>query len=350
MRRHADRGRERPLRARLEPGLSSLTEALSSDAAALTQRVAEELAGPVPAAARILTQEIRKRYGGTVAAVLFYGSCLRQDTQEGVLDFYVLVDNYRAAYSSLYLRVANGLIPPNVFFLTHESDVGMLRCKYAVISRSDFERGVSPENVLPYIWARFAQPARLVYARDDEARHFAVDCCARAVVTLVRRLVVFLPARGQVQRFSSAALWHEVFRRTYGSELRTESEETVRDNYDANAERFDAVGRLALEGLRQSGWLLEVAQRGASFEIRIPVWRRLGALWRWQLERPLCKVVAFVRLLKNTTTFGDWVPYILWKLERHTGKPIEVSERQRRHPLVFGWPVLLRLLWNRDIF
>jgi len=44
------------------------------------------------------------------------------------------------------------------------------------------------------------------------------------------------------------------------------------------------------------------------------------------------------------------VPYILWKLERHTGRPIEVTERQRRHPLLFGWPVLARLLWRRDVF
>ena len=282
--------------------------------------------------------------------MLFYGSCLRKQTLEGVLDFYVLVDGYGNAYASRYLRVVNTLVPPNVFFLSHETDLGTLRCKYAVVSRSDFERGLGPESVLPYFWARFAQPARLVYSRDEETRRFAMECCVRAISTLVRRLVVFLPAHGEVQRFSSAALWHEAFRRTYGSELRTESEETVRDNYEADAERFDAVGGLALEALQRSGWITDVARRGGSFEVRMPARRRLVARWRWQLERPFCKGVAFLRLFKNSTTFGDWVPYILWKLERHTGKPIEVSDRQRRHPLLFGWPVLFRLLWNRDIF
>jgi hypothetical protein len=281
---------------------------------------------------------------------LFYGSCLRKDTHEGVLDFYVLVDSYRETYTSLYLRVANVLVPPNVFFLSLDSELGTLRCKYAVISRADFEYGVGPTCRMPYFWARFAQPARIVYARDDEARGFAARCCARAAITLVRRLSVFLPAQGGVQRFSAAALWQEAFRRTYGSELRTESEETVRTNYQADPERYGAVAGLALDALVAEGWLDDAARRGRSFEIRMPVMRRRAARIRWQLERPLCKIAAFVRLLKNATTFGDWVPYIVWKLERHTGKPLELSDRQRRHPFIFGWPVLARLLWRRDVF
>jgi hypothetical protein len=316
----------------------------------LGERVAEELARPAPAAAQLLTDAILARHGDGVAAVLFYGSCLRRDTHEGVLDFYVLTDSYGDVYESLYLRVANALVPPNVFFLSLDSELGALRCKYAVISRADFEHGVGPKCRMPYFWARFAQPALIVHARDDEARAFAVRCCARAAITLVQRLSVFLPSKAGVQRFSAAALWQEAFRRTYGSELRTESEETVRTHYEANPERYEAVAHLALESLRDEGWLEDVARRGRSFEVRMPRMRRQRARARWLLERPLCKIAAFVRLLKNATTFGDWVPYIVWKLERHTGKPLELTDRQRRHPFLFGWPVLARLLWRRDVF
>ena len=65
---------------------------------------------------------------------------------------------------------------------------------------------------------------------------------------------------------------------------------------------------------------------------------------------PLAKLAYVGQLFKTAFTFGDWLPYALWKLERHTGKPLQISERQRRHPFVFGWPVLARLLWRRDIF
>ena len=316
----------------------------------LTSRIAEELARPAPPAARLLSDAIRERLGESVAVVLFYGSCLRKDTHEGVLDFYVIVDDYASTYDSLYLRWVNGWVPPNVFLLTLDSELGPIRCKYAVISRDDFRHGVGPGSRIPYYWARFAQPALVAWARDDDARQLAVDCCAQSIVTLVQRLGPFLPAQGEVQRFSPSALWQEAFRRTYGSELRTESEETVRGHYEADPERYDAVVGPALEALREQGWLEDVSARGPAFEVRLPAARRRRARLRWQLVRPLGKGLAFVRLLKNATTFGDWVPYILWKLERHTGRPIETTERQRRHPFLFGWPVLLRLLWRRDIF
>jgi hypothetical protein len=260
------------------------------------------------------------------------------------------VDDYRKAYRSLYLRVINALVPPNVFFLSRDTELGTLRCKYAVISRAAFERGVSPECWLPYFWARFSQPALVTYARDDAARNLAVEGCVQSVLTLVQRLGVFLPAHGEVQRFSPAALWQEALRRTYSAELRTESDETIRSHYHADPERYDAVTGPALETLRQRGWLDRVDARGPAFEVHIAPARRRGARLRWQLAWPLGKALAVVRLLKNATTFGDWVPYILWKLERHTGQPVEVTERQRRHPFLFGWPVLARLLWRRDIF
>ena len=273
----------------------------------LTECVAKELARPAPDAARALSDAILDRHGACVAAVLFYGSCLRDGTHEGLLDFYVLVDGYRPAYSSLYLATVNRLVPPNVFFLSRETEQGTLRCKYAVISKRDFERAVGPRTPHPYIWARFSQPAVVVYARDGESGEFAASCGARAIATLVRRLAVFLPARGNLQRFTSAALWQEAFRRTYASELRTESEVTVRSNYEADPERYDEVAALALAQLRAEGWLDRVEPYGRAFEVEMrPLRRRLARL-RWHLERPFCKGLAFVRLLKNATTFGDWL-------------------------------------------
>jgi hypothetical protein len=170
-----------------------------------------------------------------------------------------------------------------------------------------------------------------------------------ACVTAVKRLTGFLPGKGTVQRFSMAALWQEMFRRTYDSELRTESDETVRSLYEATPERFDAVGREVLAVLQRDGWLDDVEVRGNSVEIRQPSSQRALMRLRWRAERPVAKVLAFLRLLKNSATFGDWLPYALWKVERHTGIAIELSERQRRHPLIFGWPVIYRLFRQRGL-
>src|SRR3546814_16448372 len=83
-----------------------------------------------------------------------------------MLDFYLIVSDYRAAYGKRWLATANRLIPPNVFPFAHEG----LAAKYAVLSEADFARlnTQAADNVS--VWARFAQPARLVWAARDAAR------------------------------------------------------------------------------------------------------------------------------------------------------------------------------------
>src|SRR3954452_13091594 len=95
---------------------------------------------------------------GAARAVLFYGSCLRERQLEGLmLDFYLIVSDYRAAYRKRGLAMANRLIPPNVFPFEHQG----LTAKYAVLSEEDFARecGFGARSIS--VWARFAQPSRL---------------------------------------------------------------------------------------------------------------------------------------------------------------------------------------------
>jgi len=311
---------------------------------------------PAPPAARALAEAICARHGDAVDAVVFYGSCLRKQTAEGVLDFYVLVDSYRAAYGGAgWYATANALLPPNVFYLEAEAELepgsakSAVRCKYAVVSSRDFERLVGPECLHPYIWARFAQPALTVWARDSAARETVERCSARAICTLVERLSPFLPARGRVQRFSLTALWQEAFRRTYRTEFRGESSDYTRALYSADPDRYERATRLALSVLREQGRIQDFATFAAAAEVYSSPLRRNLARLRWQLAWPIAKSLALVRLFKTATTFGDWLPYVLWKIERHSGIRPELSERQRRHPLIFGWPVIFRLLAQRSL-
>ena len=70
---------------------------------------------------------------------------------------------------------------------------------------------------------------------------------------------------------------------------------------------------------------------------------------RWRAMRGVSRALGLVRLFKTAFTFGDWVPYVLWKLERHAGHEIQLTERQRRHPLIFAWPIILPLLVRRNL-
>ena len=320
----------------------------TEQAKGLAGLVAEEQGRPVSAAALALCDAIRARHGSSVAAILFYGSCLRRSSDEGVHDFYVVVDSYRETYGNGYLAVSNYLLPPNVYTIEAETGAHVHRAKYAVISLEAFEGCVSPSCLHPYIWARFAQPSLIVAARDREARERVLAGLAEAIITLVQRLSVFMPATSGRQRFSLAKFWHDAFRRTYSAELRNEKPETIRAIYESAPDRYDAAARYAFEELEERG-AMAVLLRGGSVDMKMSFWRRAAARWRWRLTRPLAKLLAFLRLLKTATTFGDWLPYILWKLERHGGSPIELTERQRRHPLIFAWPILIRLIANKEL-
>ena len=61
------------------------------------------------------------------------------------------------------------------------------------------------------------------------------------------------------------------------------------------------------------------------------------------------KVLSTLRIIKAALTFDGALDYLLWKIKRHSGVYIEPTERQRRFPLVFAWPLLWRL-YRRGAF
>lgn len=311
--------------------------------------IGQELSEPVRPSVDWLANEIAARHGKTVLGVLFYGSCLRKETDEGVLDFWVVVDDYSAAYSNPVHAWINPIAPPNVFFLEREYESHPLRTKYGVISRRDFARGTSLSAWHPYIWARFAQPARLLACRDSQARSFFEESITHAILTAVARLIGHLPDQAGLLRFSLAAFWREAFRRTYDSERRPEADESIQTIYDVNPERYDAVASSAFHHLVETGIFADATEHPNSFSISI-LPKTLNLMrFRWKIMRPFSRILGLARLLKTAFTFGDWVPYALWKIERHTGRKIELTPRQREHPLIFAWPIILPLLLRRNL-
>src|SRR6476646_4942201 len=144
--------------------------------------VAEELSRSVDPRVSSVAKAIAAKHGSASRAVLFYGSCLREKQLEGLmLDFYLIVADYRAAYGKSWLAAANRLIPPNVFYFEKDG----LAAKYAVLSEADFHRLNGPETSSLSVWARFAQPSRLVWAADAAAWNRAIDAVSRAAPTLL---------------------------------------------------------------------------------------------------------------------------------------------------------------------
>jgi hypothetical protein len=287
--------------------------------------IAREVALPAHPAALALADAIRERHGA-IAAILFYGSCLRQPASdatppEGILDFYVVVDRYRDAYPGRLLALANAVLPPNVFHAVTSWRGEPVRAKYAVISMAQFRCGLSQASLQTSLWARFAQPCRLVWARDLQARAAIGAALADAVISMVAAVAPLLEQGAGAER-----LWLRGFQETYRAELRTEGAARARDIYESARERYDAI----------TPWALAAAGSGHA---------RQSAQLRWAGRRALGKTLSVLRLIKSAFTFDGGVDYILWKIERHSGVRLPVSPWQRRHPLLAS-PVFLWRLYR----
>jgi hypothetical protein len=286
----------------------------------------EELSQPVDPRVRAIAAAVAERCGDASRAVLFYGSCLRQRELDGLmLDFYLIVSSYRDAYGRSWLAAANRLIPPNVFPFEHDG----LHAKYAVLSEKDFERECGPDARSVSVWARFAQPARLVWTRDSEAGDTAAASVARAAPTL---FALTRPTLASPEREDPLAIFRAGFTLTYGAEIRAERAGRPADIVDADADRYERLGRLVLAAAA-GGPVGPPSEAG-----------RDGAKRAWKRRQSRGKGLTMLRLLKAGATYAGGVDYLVWKINRHAGTNIEVKPWQRRWPLLAAVTMLPKLL------
>jgi hypothetical protein len=282
----------------------------------LRKLVAEELEAPVDPRASAMAAAIAAKHGRASRAVLFYGSCLRQKQLEGLmLDFYLIVSDYRAAYRKRWLAAANRLIPPNVFYFEHDG----LVAKYAVLSEADFAHECSPQAWTVSTAARFAQPSRLAWSANAAAAKKAIDAVARAAPTLLGW------ARPLAPDASVAELWKRAFALTFNAELRAERLGRPAALVEADPERYERFGTAALKQ----------AKPGMS--------RSQAERW-WRRKQGHGKRYSVARLAKASFTFAGGADYIAWKINRHAGTDIRLKPWQQRHPLLAAISLLPRLL------
>ena len=283
----------------------------------LRELVAEELSAPADPRVSEMAAAIAAKHGAASRAVLFYGSCLRQQRLDGLmLDFYLIVSDYPAAYSKRWLAAANRLIPPNVFYFEH----GGLVSKYAVLSEADFAHECSPEAWTVSTAARFAQPSRLVWAANEAARKKAVDIVSEAAPTLLGWARPLAPG-GSIED-----LWKRAFQLTFNAELRAERLSRPAALVEADQQRYVRLGRAALKQAPPS------------------MHARQADRW-WRKMQRHGKRYSIARLSKASLTFAGGADYIAWKINRHTDANIRLKPWQRRHPLLAAislWPRLLK--------
>lgn len=290
----------------------------------LKSLIAAEALQPVDPRVTGFAREIIRPFGEAARAVIFYGSCLREAQLDGLmLDFYVIVSDYGAAYRAAgkagWMARANALIPPNVFPAAHDN----LAAKFAVLSEEDLAKACSMEAGDVSVWARFAQPVRIVWSADTAAEARALDALCAAPVTLLRHAA---PVAGKGLA-DPLHIWRTGFTRTYGAELRAERGDRPDKVVDFAPDHYAAVG--------------EAIAREIPDLAALP---RAEAEARWSQLQRRGKRLTVARLAKASFTFAGGIDYLAWKINRHAGTQIAIQPWQRRWPLVAAVFLVPRLL------
>lgn len=298
----------------------------------LTQLVAEELAISSQPGVPEFAQHIAAQYGAASRAVLFYGSCLRSEQLEGeMLDFYLIVSDYEAAYGKGWLATWNRRLPPNVFPFQH----GGLIAKVAVLSEQDFHHLNRPAASAVSVWARFSQPSRLVWCADDDARQAAVLAISGAAPTLLNAALAHVEREVDV-----LDLWQSGFQMTYGAELRAERKDRPSSVIAFDLERYERFGSAAL----RHTMIANEVRDGKIHLLSDPERLIAEEQRRWPALRRRGKLLTVARLTKAAFTYAGGIDYLAWKVNRHAGTKIKVRPWQRKWPLVAALFLVPKLL------
>ena len=302
---------------------------------------------PPDTSLELLLEDIRRKHGEALLAILVYGSWLR-GKRDTMLDFYVLVENYHTLDSPWQGWMCK-LLPPNVYHIHHKANEPdkdrpdtvqqELRAKYALLTLKRFRHAMQ-HDFHSYFWARFAQPCEILYVRDDAAKAELEDAFSCASATFIQRV---LPTMGD--EFTSNELWTHGLSLTYQCELRTESSNRGESIYDFNPGYYNGItSTFARKSSEISGLKTENQYSNQSKALS----RNLSGL-NWWIRRIQGKLLSMLRLSKAAFTFNEPLEYLLWKIKRHSGVYIQPSQRQLKHPLIFAWPLLWKL-YRRGAF
>lgn len=289
-----------------------------------------------PARVHSVMNAIRARHAGRVLGFVYYGSSLRDlDDADKMLDFYVLVDSYKKTHgptlSGRWRALTNRLIPPAVYYLEQSQDGVLSTCKYSIITLDEFERRCS-ESFLSQVWGRFSQPCALLDASDATIEDRILQARTAAVRKLARETAPLFTAPATAPEF-----WGRAFYESYRTELRPESDDgRAKEIVARYQDRYDTVSA-ALFGTPTNG------------HYNVQSYPGHGSPRRWFFRRLIGRPIAAIRVLNSAATFDGGIDYVLRKVERHSGVSLDVTDAQKRHPVLWS-PVLGWKLWRRGAF
>ncbi len=283
---------------------------------------------------------LTEKAGKNLRAVIFFGSHLVNSMpgQHSATDWFVVVDDYRTfyrefstwfGYPASLVAWLNRLLPPNVIHIPAATGAGI---KAVVISERDFARAMDTRAKDHFCKGRLVQKVKIIYARDDEIGELVEARIQDARLSTLNWVPLYTD-----EKFSVVSYCLAMMQTSYGAEIRPESSgrvlEVIAQQQTSLIESFQPVLDAGVENgvLEQDGQEYRLSQSPS----RAQKWR-----WRWYFRKS--KFRATLRWLKYVITFANWPDYIVRKLERRSGIKVELTDAERRWPLLLMWPKIIR--------
>jgi hypothetical protein len=284
--------------------------------------------------------------GGSVAAVLLYGSHVQNSSpdQNSAYDFVVLVDGYSRFFKAMgtkahqrrptwVLTLLSHFLPPNIISFG-KGETGLARSKCAIVNPRHLKGFLGPHSRDHFLKGRAVQKLALAWTRGPEDKVKVVSALRVARENLTQWVRPFVGQGFELKTFARTML-----QVSYQGEIRPEASDRVDEVFAS-----------------QTQVLLAIAQEALDAAIRDGLAEREGDLYRWtrnpggltrawyRLYFTSSKARAVARWFKYVVTFDGWIDYIIRKIERRAGFKVEVTERERRWPVIFLWPKFFRVV------
>ncbi len=306
--------------------------------------------GADPDAQRLARSLVEIAGRDQVLAVLLFGSRLVQASPDrfSAYDLVVVVESYRSFYDALeragFARrspaiqsALNRVLAPNVIAFAPDGWSGGPVAKIMVMEPAAMERALSKDSRDHFVKGRLVQRVAVLHARDHAASAWIDRLIARARGDILSWAGSFLD-----EPFTPAAAALRMLQVSYGGEVRPEAADRVLDVFETQRSFLTEELTRVLAEAAEAG---ELTREGEGYRFARP---RGGSDRREARSYFLrSKVRATARWLKHVITFDNWLDYIARKVERRTGKKVEITTWERRLPYLLLWPKVVRVLRER---
>ena len=309
------------------------------------------LDSPVSPRVEELIRYITRAFGPATVAIVHYGSRAQKSGSrpESAYDFFVIVDDYEAAFLSFAAQVEprfsarsaivlSRFLPPSVVALTHLPGAGVHdTAKCAVLSLRDLDIACSSDSPDHFSKGRLFQQLQIAWSRDSDAWTVVEDAITSARLATFDWGAPYLPESFGVEEYLRTLL-----ATSYAGEIRPETQTRIDELLAVQLPSLVVTYGVLLANLADEGKLRRVGEKYQQVRPPSPAEKaRIDSYFRRSKAR------ATLRWVKLVWLYDDWLEYLRQKVGRRSGHVVDLTPQERRWPWLLLWPKVIRYISSR---